>query len=332
MDSTLAHVDVFAPGLPDDNPNLELLDIDQLICDDYVQSRLGLNHETVKEYAERMKQEDFPPIGVFFDGETYWLGAGFHRIAAYKLNGVKQVLADVRRGGKREARYQNFEANRAHGLPITRAARREHVMFLLADETWRKRSNVWVARESGVDDKTVGKLRDQLDAALACGQVRIIKGKIVKYTDLQEGQEKAGWEFPPNIGNSEVDTLVGEDGKERPRKRQRRERPMEEKVARFTAPPESDVEPVAPLIPEKSERPLDIVAAELTKTFAFVHGLDEQFPDPADLFELSGVKDLSLGEKQEFANSFMLMVETVKDYGQKFRLFAQMHGLLPDPS
>ena len=38
-------------------------------------------------------------ITVFFDGKTYWLGDGFHRVAAAKKAGLDEVEFDVRRGG-----------------------------------------------------------------------------------------------------------------------------------------------------------------------------------------------------------------------------------------
>ncbi|MDA1053296.1 MAG: hypothetical protein O3C40_22825 [Planctomycetota bacterium] len=64
-----------------------------------------------------------------------------------------------------------------------------------------------------------------------------------------------------------------------------------------------------------------------TRMFAFVKGLNEQFKDPAALFEDDRVLNLSLSEKQEFVNGFMLMVETVKEYGNKMRVYAVMNGL-----
>jgi hypothetical protein len=55
--------------------------------------RAGLNEETVQEYLEAMMDSQaegshpkaywpFPPVVVFYDGNVYWTGDGFHRVEA----------------------------------------------------------------------------------------------------------------------------------------------------------------------------------------------------------------------------------------------------------
>ena len=47
------------------------------------QSRVRIDDDTVKEYAELMSAGvELPPLVVFWDGTEYWLADGFHRYFA----------------------------------------------------------------------------------------------------------------------------------------------------------------------------------------------------------------------------------------------------------
>ena len=66
-------------------PTTKKLSIAKIKCSQDVQPRLKTDENIVKEYAERIEAgDDLPKIVVFFDGTTYWLAEGFHRLAAYK--------------------------------------------------------------------------------------------------------------------------------------------------------------------------------------------------------------------------------------------------------
>jgi len=55
-----------------------------------------LDEETVAAYAATlMAGEDSNPVHVYFDGEHYWLADGFHRLAAARKIGAKEIKAEV---------------------------------------------------------------------------------------------------------------------------------------------------------------------------------------------------------------------------------------------
>src|SRR5690554_4451177 len=101
-----------------------IIRLDQIIQDNSTQARrFGLNGSVVYDYAELMKAGHvFPPIVVFSDGtDKVWLADGFHRVAAAKEAGATEIAAEVRAGTQRDAMlYANGEANRDHGLQLTR--------------------------------------------------------------------------------------------------------------------------------------------------------------------------------------------------------------------
>lgn len=104
---------------------------------------------------------EFDPIVVFFDGGTYWLADGFHRVRAARDGGVASLAADVRQGTKRDAILYSAGANSKHGLKRTNEDKRRAVKMLLNDEEWSKWSNVLIAEKSGVGETFVRNVREE---------------------------------------------------------------------------------------------------------------------------------------------------------------------------
>ncbi|MCL4862065.1 MAG: hypothetical protein KJZ93_21800 [Caldilineaceae bacterium] len=135
----------------------------QIRTDGGTQMRAGLNEATVAEYADELRRGAvFPPVLVFFDGQTYWLGDGFHRVRAYFLAYGDQVgvPCEVRPGTRRDAVLCAAGANAVHGLRRTNADKRRAVETLLRDDEWGQWSNREIARRCHVDEKTVRSLRE----------------------------------------------------------------------------------------------------------------------------------------------------------------------------
>jgi uncharacterized ParB-like nuclease family protein len=96
-----------------------------------MQVRARLCEETVKEYAEAMAAgAKFPPVIVFHDGAGYWLADGFHRLEAWKRNGVETVKAEVKEGSRIDALKFAFSANSSHGLRMSNEDKRQVVLVV----------------------------------------------------------------------------------------------------------------------------------------------------------------------------------------------------------
>lgn len=151
----------------------EKIPLASIKTDGGTQMRAAVNWETVKEYADAMREGDtFPPIVTYYDGETYWLADGFHRLAAWKqaftvpgapgVHDPAEIPAEVKAGGRRDAILHAINANANHGLRRTNADKRRAVEVLLRDLEWSQWSNGAIAKACGVSDMFVGALRKEL--------------------------------------------------------------------------------------------------------------------------------------------------------------------------
>ena len=144
------------------NQNLTL---DSIRIDGGTQARVALNQDTVAEYADIVRDgADLPPVVVFFDGTTYWLADGFHRLFGYKAADRAALPCDIRAGTQRDAILFACGANSAHGLRRTNADKRKAVTMLLADPESAKLSNRDVAKHCGVTHTLVNDVRNPAPA------------------------------------------------------------------------------------------------------------------------------------------------------------------------
>lgn len=139
------------------------LKLDSIRLNAGTQPRAKIDEQTVADYAEAMGSgATFPPVVVFYDGESYYLADGFHRVdAAYKC-GLDEIEAEVKQGSHRDAILYSVGANSAHGLRRTNDDKRRAVARLLEDEEWSAWSDSEIARRCAVDHKTVATLRADL--------------------------------------------------------------------------------------------------------------------------------------------------------------------------
>ncbi len=133
------------------------------IQDGGAQMRVEMKPDTVREYADDMAAGAvLPPVVVYHDGTNYWLGDGFHRVAAARKLDHETIDAEVRDGGERDAILCGVGSNASHGLRRTQADKRRAVERLLRDEEWGKWSNRKIAEAAKVDHKTVAAVRRDL--------------------------------------------------------------------------------------------------------------------------------------------------------------------------
>ena len=139
------------------------LNIADIRLDGNTQARAGMKTETISDYAEAMKQGDrFPPVVVFNDGNNYWLADGFHRVYATRDIGLEEIDTEVREGSIHDARWFAVGANNRHGARPTNEDKRSAVQLALDDEKLCARSNREIARQCGVSEFLVRKLRDEI--------------------------------------------------------------------------------------------------------------------------------------------------------------------------
>ena len=154
------------------------------------QMRVDWSEETVKEYAELMEQGvEFPPLLVFFDVLTNLLILvdGFHRLAAHlRVRPNDQILVELRPGNLEEAKWAAITANQSHGIRRTNADKRNAVKRALLHQKGANKSDCQIAEHTGVDHKTVGAVRRELEAT---DKIPQIESRIVqrgKQTYLQK--------------------------------------------------------------------------------------------------------------------------------------------------
>ncbi len=133
------------------------------IQDGGAQMRVEMKPDVVREYADAMADGAvFEPVDVYYDGSTYWLADGYHRVDAARLLDRETIEAKVLDGDARQAILHGAGSNASHGLRRTQADKRRAVERLLRDEEWGKWSDRKIAEAAKVDHKTVGKIRREL--------------------------------------------------------------------------------------------------------------------------------------------------------------------------
>lgn len=152
--------------LSEDSKSVKLINLDEIRLDPKAQPRVGTYLNTIEEFALDMGGgAEFPPLIVFFDGQTHWLADGFHRHHAAKALGLVDFHCQVLEGGLREAILYSCSANAAHGLRRTNDDKRRAVKALLADDEWAQWSDNEIARRCGVSQSTVSRLRPDVSNA-----------------------------------------------------------------------------------------------------------------------------------------------------------------------
>jgi hypothetical protein len=139
----------------------KVMNIGALVMDERLQSRTEINEDTVSDYADAIANgAEFPAVLVYFDGISYYLTDGYHRVLAHKRAQKVSILCDVVQGTMRDAILHSTGVNSKHGMRRTYADKRKAVMTLLDDFEWSDWSNSEIARRCGVSTPFVANLRD----------------------------------------------------------------------------------------------------------------------------------------------------------------------------
>lgn len=147
---------------------LEKIPISSIETDGRIQLRESMDFVTIAEYSEAMRTgASFPPVEIFFDGESYWLSDGNHRLNAARQIGEKSIDACVRAGTKRDAILAAAGSNDSHGLRRKPEDKRRAVNIFLADDEWCSWSDRQIGRQCKVSHTFVAKLRAKVTGNVA---------------------------------------------------------------------------------------------------------------------------------------------------------------------
>lgn len=159
------------PGLTSQSKTIvEEINLELIHIDPDCQVRAQQDKQAVAEYAESMKGGAlFPPVELFEDTDTgqFFIGDGYHRIAALGELGRKTASAHIHPGGKSAAIRHALEANQSHGERRSSADKRRAIS--IAVKMYDKLSNVEIAKICGVSESSVRNHREKV----APGQKRI---------------------------------------------------------------------------------------------------------------------------------------------------------------
>ena len=133
-----------------------------------INARATIRREVSLDYAAALKAgAKFPPVIIFFDGETYWLADGFHRYVAYEIAGIPDISVEIRLGTLRTAALFAVTANRFHGVRPSRSDRRRAIVRLLEDPEWARWNDQQIASLCGAPSDMVRDLRRERDRFIA---------------------------------------------------------------------------------------------------------------------------------------------------------------------
>ena len=145
-------------------PERSLLKIDVIRTDGATQPRAAIDFEAVFDYMDAMSDgAEFPPVVVFYDGDSYWLADGFHRIRAAEQAGFAEIACELHQGTQQDAQWYSFGANQTNGLRRTNDDKQRAVRAALTHPKGTGLSDRQIGSHVGVDHKTVGAWREKLE-------------------------------------------------------------------------------------------------------------------------------------------------------------------------
>lgn len=125
------------------------------------QVRAAINEQVVTDYAERMTDGVvFPPIVLFHDGNSHYLGDGFHRFMAAQRNAFRDIEADVRAGTKEDALWFALGANNTNGQRLNDVDKRHAIKLALT--MFPDKSQNQIADQIGCSQRYVSSVKDQV--------------------------------------------------------------------------------------------------------------------------------------------------------------------------
>lgn len=185
--------------------------LSQITLDTSLQMRESINEEVVSEYCQALLNgAQFPPVVLFNDGKSYYIGDGWTRIFAHKKAGFEIINADVRMGSYDDALdYALGKANSGHGQRYTNADKRKKVLKAVYQDRYKDLSSRKLADVCDVSHEFVAKVRNE--TGTKPNAVKTIQnGKEVLMLDTKDQFKKDEHEDPieENVVISELSQTV----------------------------------------------------------------------------------------------------------------------------
>jgi len=140
-----------------------MLSIAEIRTDGGTQPRAELNNALIDEYADAMRMGNvFPPVTVFYDGTSYWLADGFHRLQAASRCDQAAIEVDIRQGTLAEAQWYSYSVNQSHGMRRSNEDKRRAVEAALSHPFAGRYSDNEIANHCGVHRNTILTYRNHL--------------------------------------------------------------------------------------------------------------------------------------------------------------------------
>lgn len=129
----------------------------------------GVSNATAVAYAEIIHNKGigvFPAVVVFTDAHgVNWLADGWHRCRAAELLQLAEIPVERHKGTRKDALLYAAGANAEHGRARSPGDKRSAVKKLLAEPTWAKRADNWIAKHAKVSHTFVAKMRGTCNVA-----------------------------------------------------------------------------------------------------------------------------------------------------------------------
>jgi hypothetical protein len=139
--------------------NTTTLKLAEITFSQDLQVRAVISDATVEHYAERLIEEDLPPLIVYQVDDKYLLVDGYHRYRAAEKIKQTEFKCDIRTGTMEDAIWFAIGANRAHGLPLRGTDRRNAIVLAL--EKFPAKSEREIADQVGCSKTYVHKIKSE---------------------------------------------------------------------------------------------------------------------------------------------------------------------------
>jgi AraC-like DNA-binding protein len=97
----------------------------------------------------------FPPIRVWWDGDTYWLSHGWHRLASAEQAGLAEIICEVYIGTLSDAQWDSYPSDTGRALRLSLAETRNVLALALQHPIAATLSAAQIRKHLGVFESAV---------------------------------------------------------------------------------------------------------------------------------------------------------------------------------